>query len=119
MYEIEYTPEAIDDFNREIESTRQNQELMKFLDERGKQTETQREARKRALDYVASRIRKLEKEVEDFAYDCGYDSDSDPDRDERGECDRHRDEYEEEIQKYRTLFKEAYDQYHSSGSTPE
>jgi hypothetical protein len=40
MYEIEYTLEAIDDFNREIELTRQNQELMKLLDERGKQPET-------------------------------------------------------------------------------
>jgi hypothetical protein len=40
MYEIEYTPEAIDDFNREIELTRQNQELMKLLDERSKQTKT-------------------------------------------------------------------------------
>lgn len=30
----------IDDFNREIELTRQNQELMKLLDERGKQMKT-------------------------------------------------------------------------------
>jgi hypothetical protein len=29
-----------DDFNREIELTRQNKALMKFLDSRGKQTET-------------------------------------------------------------------------------
>lgn len=40
MYEIEYIPEVIDDFNREIELTRQNQELMKLLDERSKQTKT-------------------------------------------------------------------------------
>jgi hypothetical protein len=32
--------ELIDGFNREIELTRQNQELMKLLDERGKQTKT-------------------------------------------------------------------------------
>jgi hypothetical protein len=30
----------IDDFNREIELTRQNKSLMKFLDERGKQNKT-------------------------------------------------------------------------------
>ena len=36
----EFILAEIDDFNREIELTRQNQELMKLLDERGKQTKT-------------------------------------------------------------------------------
>jgi hypothetical protein len=30
----------VDDFNREIELTRQNKALMKFLDSRGKQTDS-------------------------------------------------------------------------------
>jgi hypothetical protein len=55
MYQVEFTLESIedmrlfrkhqrkrvaeiDDFNREIELTRQNKELMKFLDLRAKQT---------------------------------------------------------------------------------
>ncbi|MFN8455679.1 MAG: hypothetical protein U0401_13600 [Anaerolineae bacterium] len=36
----EFILAEIDDFNREVELTRQNQELMNFLDERGKQTKT-------------------------------------------------------------------------------
>jgi len=36
----EFILAEIEDFNREIELTRQNQELMKLLDERGKQTTT-------------------------------------------------------------------------------
>ena len=36
----EFILAEIDDFDREIELTRQNQELMKLLDERGKQTKT-------------------------------------------------------------------------------
>jgi hypothetical protein len=36
----EFILAEIDDFNREIELTRQNKELMKLLDERGKQTKT-------------------------------------------------------------------------------
>jgi hypothetical protein len=36
----EFILAEIDDFNREIELTRQNQELMKLLDERGQQTKT-------------------------------------------------------------------------------
>jgi len=36
----EFVLAEIDDFNREIELTRQNKKLMKLLDERGKQTET-------------------------------------------------------------------------------
>lgn len=36
----EFILAEIDDFNREIELTRQNEELMKLLDERGKQTKT-------------------------------------------------------------------------------
>jgi hypothetical protein len=43
MYSIEYTEEAlaeIDNFNREIELTRQNKELMAFLETRAQQTKT-------------------------------------------------------------------------------
>ena len=36
----EFILAEIDDFNREIELTRQNKALMKFLDVRGKQTKT-------------------------------------------------------------------------------
>ena len=36
----EFILAEIDDFDREIELTRQNKALMKFLDSRGKQTET-------------------------------------------------------------------------------
>jgi hypothetical protein len=36
----EFILAEIDDFNREIELTRQNKALMKFLDARGKQTKT-------------------------------------------------------------------------------
>ena len=36
----EFILAEIDDFNREIELTRQNKALMKLLDTRGKQTET-------------------------------------------------------------------------------
>jgi hypothetical protein len=36
----EFILAEIDDFNREIELTRQNKSLMKLLDERGKQNET-------------------------------------------------------------------------------
>ena len=36
----EFILAEIDDFNREIELTRQNKALMKLLDERGKQTRT-------------------------------------------------------------------------------
>ena len=36
----EFILAEIDDFDREIELTRRNKELMKFLDERGKQTKT-------------------------------------------------------------------------------
>jgi len=36
----EFILAEIDDFNREIELTRQNKELMKLLDERGKQNKT-------------------------------------------------------------------------------
>jgi hypothetical protein len=36
----EFILAEIDDFNREIELTRQNKELMKLLDERGKQSKT-------------------------------------------------------------------------------
>ena len=36
----EFVLAEIDDFNREIELTRENKSLMKFLDARGKQTET-------------------------------------------------------------------------------
>jgi hypothetical protein len=36
----EFLLAEIDDFNREIELTRQNKALMKLLDERGKQTKT-------------------------------------------------------------------------------
>jgi hypothetical protein len=36
----EFILAEVDDFNREIELTRQNKALMKFLDSRGKQTET-------------------------------------------------------------------------------
>ena len=40
----EFILAELDDFNRELELTRQNQELMKFLDERGKQTKTMKAA---------------------------------------------------------------------------
>jgi hypothetical protein len=36
----EFLLATIDDFNREIELTRQNKSLMKLLDERGKQNKT-------------------------------------------------------------------------------
>jgi len=36
----EFVLAELDDFNREIELTRKNKKLMKFLDERGKQTKT-------------------------------------------------------------------------------
>jgi hypothetical protein len=36
----EFILAEVDDFNREIELTRQNKALMKFLDTRGKQTKT-------------------------------------------------------------------------------
>ncbi len=36
----EFILAEIDDFDREIELTRRNKDLMKFLDERGKQTKT-------------------------------------------------------------------------------
>jgi len=36
----EFILAELNDFNREIELTRQNQDLMKLLDERGKQTKT-------------------------------------------------------------------------------
>ena len=36
----EFILAEIDDFDREIELTRRNKELMKFLDERGKQSKT-------------------------------------------------------------------------------
>ena len=36
----EFILAEIDDFDREIELTRRNKELMKFLDKRGKQTKT-------------------------------------------------------------------------------
>ena len=36
----EFILAEIDDFDREIELTKRNKELMKFLDERGKQTKT-------------------------------------------------------------------------------
>lgn len=36
----EFVLAEIDDFNREIELTRQNQRLMKFLEERSKETKT-------------------------------------------------------------------------------
>ena len=38
----EFILAEIDDFNREIDLTRQNKALMKFLDARGKQTKTVR-----------------------------------------------------------------------------
>ena len=44
----EFVLAEIDDFNREIELTRQNKKLMKLLDERGKQTETLKVAQVRA-----------------------------------------------------------------------
>ena len=44
----EFILAEIADFNREIELTRQNKKLMKFLDERGKQTETLKVAQVRA-----------------------------------------------------------------------
>lgn len=43
----EFILTEIDDFNREIELTRQNKALMKFLDVRGKQTKTVRSAEMR------------------------------------------------------------------------
>jgi hypothetical protein len=47
----EFILAEIDDFNREIELTRQNKELMELLDERGKQTKTFKVAEvKRQLD---------------------------------------------------------------------
>ena len=36
----EFVLAEIDDFNRELELTRQNKKLMKLLDERGRQTKT-------------------------------------------------------------------------------
>ncbi|MBU0568078.1 hypothetical protein KJ693_04850 [bacterium] len=36
----EFILAEVDDFDKEIELTRQNQELMKFLEERSKETET-------------------------------------------------------------------------------
>ena len=36
----EFVLAEVDDFNREIELTRQNQELMNFLEERSKETKT-------------------------------------------------------------------------------
>ena len=44
----EFILAEIDDFDREIELTRQNKKLMKLLDERGKQTETLKAAQVRA-----------------------------------------------------------------------
>jgi hypothetical protein len=44
----EFILAEIDDFNREIELTRQNKKLMKLLDERGKQTEKLKAAQVRA-----------------------------------------------------------------------
>ena len=44
----EFILAEIDDFNREIELTRQNKKLMKLLDERGKQTKTLKAAEVRA-----------------------------------------------------------------------
>ena len=44
----EFILAEIDDFNREIELTRQNKRLMKLLDERGKQTKTYTAAQVRA-----------------------------------------------------------------------
>jgi len=44
----EFILAEIEDFNREIELTRQNKKLMKLLDERGKQTETLKVAQVRA-----------------------------------------------------------------------
>jgi len=40
MFEIELTASADDDFDREMELTRENQELMDFLDERSQDTTT-------------------------------------------------------------------------------
>ena len=37
---VEYILAEIDDFNREIELTRQNEELMKLLEQRAQQTKT-------------------------------------------------------------------------------
>jgi hypothetical protein len=37
---VEYILAEIDDFDREIELTRQNEELMKFLEQRAQQTKT-------------------------------------------------------------------------------
>ena len=44
----EFILAEIDDFNREIELTRQNKKLMQLLDERGKQTATLKAAEVRA-----------------------------------------------------------------------
>ncbi|MDW8325413.1 MAG: hypothetical protein RMK99_02500 [Anaerolineales bacterium] len=44
----EFILAEIDDFNREIELTRQNKKLMKLLDERGKQTKTVKASEVRA-----------------------------------------------------------------------
>ena len=44
----EFILAEIDDFNREIELTRKNKNLMKLLDERGKQTKTYTAAEVRA-----------------------------------------------------------------------
>jgi hypothetical protein len=45
---LEFILAEINDFDREIELTRQNQEFMAFLDERGKQTKTVSAAEARA-----------------------------------------------------------------------
>lgn len=44
----EFILAEIDDFDREIELTRQNKKLMKLLDERGKQTKTLKASKVRA-----------------------------------------------------------------------
>ena len=44
----EFILAEIDDFNREIELTRKNKELMKLLDERGKQSKTLKTSEVRA-----------------------------------------------------------------------
>jgi len=45
----EFILAEVDDFNREIELTRQNRALMKFLDARARQTETVSSKQARAL----------------------------------------------------------------------
>lgn len=45
---VEFILAEVNDFDREIELTRQNQEFMAFLDERGKQTKTVSAAEARA-----------------------------------------------------------------------